>query len=1497
MIRNRHAGLTLLLVVGLAGCLTEFKPSNPYDAAMPIEQQQPGRIVGEVTLEGGGTREGVLITAGTETATTDVEGAFSVGGLEPGFYNLTISNDGFETLSISSIGVTVGSQTELPTVQLVLARGSVSGTVSLADSDASGGVLVELTDGAVAYTTGTDASGAYSINGVPEGIFSLSAKRDGYLQAGHDVVTVTGGAALEVESIILSPFAGTLVLAGGANWATTRLVDVAIAADGATSMRLWQSSTQADTEWRDYNAATTFALEGDEGDEQVVYAQLRDANGNSTQVVYDAIALDTIAPVPATQALILGQANDELTFTNSLSLPLSLGASEADEMQVSVCDNTIITAPLCNTGTWVAFSNSALALLPPGDCQSVGCKEVQVQFRDFAGNQSEVVTANITLDATPPEPPHFQTESFVVNIRDDDGDDDSRLINGVALYRVRLFKEVADTFFHSYEILGAPDVYDDFETVEDDQSTPDNVDFFVRIAQGSTTGERPYLNRAINNIRLRARDRAGNLSAETNIVIIEDSSPPPAPLLRTTPQVVNADTFTVKLKPLCRAPTRPHLLSIDGTGDGGATGVNVGIGGVLDEEIVCDDFEDATFSHYELRGGGYTSPTAVTAVDNFSFDLNEGDGGDRNCLCANDANGQLPAINTDLCSNNLKVRAVDAAGNMSGWAAVAICEDSVEPGQPEIVTQEATVNADSVSLFFETYADDNSGVSYEIRDPADVWHQVSLNDPRVQERDGRPWAVTVGLRPDSDNLFLVRAVDAAGNRGLETEELIHEQSTRLAVSNPLPSRAPDVYGDYVAYRYRAGVDAKDAVHLLNLRTGDDQSISTPGALNEPFLSDDVRTGPVIRGRSVFWSDSLGRVLFYDIAEGAASVVRSHTPDAIVDGTPRCDVEQSRRVSVAGEVASDGISVVFVDGDMVDQSGACVDSETEAVGFSSFGYCEQASNCAWDQDAMDYFEPRAHLSEVAWLPSPRLSCRRALVQAVVNDGSGGISYRLLLFNLGRDVIDNPQSPTLSNPRLLHESPSPIQTALTCRFAVWQAQGSEDVQVMDIARIDSLGVAQTRTLSPAPALENATASESKLVYLAKAPCESPDCNAAEQVLQVWQYDLNRGGAPGIVSRSDVAQSSPSVSGQRVVWVDARAGVEGIYVNDLVTTKWLAIGGDSQGDASVRGHTVSYIHSGASSSTLVTVDLNTGSFEDVGVEGAFVGGADQVALADSDGDSIGSTLVFTPGDDSSGDSGLTWASPQDGAEGAAGGLGDGEIGATAPVSSLDVDGRGLVWSEDNGLGGSAIFAFEMGSGDAPMKLTGSAAANARPRISGKLVVWVDGDGSIMSCRVCLPGDDGPCPGNNDVGECLLGGTVLASLEPGGQLLNPDLTEHTLLRDRGLVAWANFQSREIEGVFITPETGMALPGHPVFSLSTSQADATGDYYEARNPGVGERYVAWEDARNGNWDIFVYHISSATQLQLTDDPSSQLGAKVYRRQVVWTDYRFGSADVFYWRQ
>lgn len=136
-------------------------------------------VTGSVTLELLSDYSGALVTATNladdtlvYSAITNSEGKFTLAGMTPGEYSVVISCNGYRTETLPTINIVSSSTTNLPVRNMLINRGTVSGTATLEGRSSSEGITVDLMRGSEVYeSTTTDESGSYSFY-VPQGNYS-----------------------------------------------------------------------------------------------------------------------------------------------------------------------------------------------------------------------------------------------------------------------------------------------------------------------------------------------------------------------------------------------------------------------------------------------------------------------------------------------------------------------------------------------------------------------------------------------------------------------------------------------------------------------------------------------------------------------------------------------------------------------------------------------------------------------------------------------------------------------------------------------------------------------------------------------------------------------------------------------------------------------------------------------------------------------------------------------------------------------------------------------------------------------------------------------------------------------------------------------------------------------------------------------------------------------------------------------------------------------------
>ena len=67
----------------------------------------------------------------------------------------------------------------------------------------------------------------------------------------------------------------------------------------------------------------------------------------------------------------------------------------------------------------------------------------------------------------------------------------------------------------------------------------------------------------------------------------------------------------------------------------------------------------------------------------------------------------------------------------------------------------------------------------------------------------------------------------------------------------------------------------------------------------------------------------------------------------------------------------------------------------------------------------------------------------------------------------------------------------------------------------------------------------------------------------------------------------------------------------------------------------------------------------------------------------------------------------------------------------------------------------------------------------------------------------------------------------------------------------------------------------------------------ESSYPAIYENKIVWTDKRNGNWDIYMYDISTSKEKRITSNSSDSVWPAIYGNKIVWMDNRNGDYDIY----
>ncbi len=182
----------------------------------------------------------------------------------------------------------------------------------------------------------------------------------------------------------------------------TDKVQLELYAEGAVEMMVSNSIDMKGASWEPYSTTKDWTLVGQDG-LKTVYAQFRDKIGNVSTLAYARVGVDRQAPKDG-KITLLGQDRFGNTGTNSTIdnakyctninkyVTVRAYTDEADQMWISNSKDF-------SDGGWETYSLIKYNFILAGED---GEKTVWAKFRDKAGNETNPISASITLDRQEP---------------------------------------------------------------------------------------------------------------------------------------------------------------------------------------------------------------------------------------------------------------------------------------------------------------------------------------------------------------------------------------------------------------------------------------------------------------------------------------------------------------------------------------------------------------------------------------------------------------------------------------------------------------------------------------------------------------------------------------------------------------------------------------------------------------------------------------------------------------------------------------------------------------------------------------------------------------------------------------------------------------------------------------------------------------------------------------------------------------------------------------
>jgi len=203
-------------------------------------------------------------------------------------------------------------------------------------------------------------------------------------------------AAGKVSAIISAPIsldtglpAGTMVMNGGALFASSSIVNLTLSATDANGVASMQFSNDGINFFTPVPYATSYSVNLLPGDGvRTLLARFIDAAGNVSAAVSASI---TVSSVPATGGVVI---NGGAAFTGSAiaNLLISATATNATVTEMQISKDGVNYFP------FEPYATTRDVTLLPGD----GVKNIYIRFKDSLGNISAPVSDSIILDTTKP---------------------------------------------------------------------------------------------------------------------------------------------------------------------------------------------------------------------------------------------------------------------------------------------------------------------------------------------------------------------------------------------------------------------------------------------------------------------------------------------------------------------------------------------------------------------------------------------------------------------------------------------------------------------------------------------------------------------------------------------------------------------------------------------------------------------------------------------------------------------------------------------------------------------------------------------------------------------------------------------------------------------------------------------------------------------------------------------------------------------------------------
>jgi hypothetical protein len=352
-----------------------------------------GGVRGQVQLEGSDTHEGVVVeVVGTSvTAVSNSSGEFVIEGLEVGVYALSARKLGWLPASIPTVTVDADTTVDIGTVDLDINPGTVVGRVTREGEQLHDGITITLSPGSLSTTSAAD--GAFYINGVVQGAYTLVATSPGFTSASASLL-VSPGQTTTVPDLALAVPRGSVA-------GTVQVED-----GGQEEFE----SVRVDLFNPDYSDTSFVLVDGSYAFSDTptgTYSLVARLNGYVQDRV-DGIVV-TQGSTAAPRILVLRKSTGGFLicpparpcgarFTTDTGVSLQLDDDGGVWTSMRLSEDPTFTVVNPGDQPYVAFDSNPPFTLSGAD----GPKAIYAQYKDDLDNDSAILSAAITLDTAPP---------------------------------------------------------------------------------------------------------------------------------------------------------------------------------------------------------------------------------------------------------------------------------------------------------------------------------------------------------------------------------------------------------------------------------------------------------------------------------------------------------------------------------------------------------------------------------------------------------------------------------------------------------------------------------------------------------------------------------------------------------------------------------------------------------------------------------------------------------------------------------------------------------------------------------------------------------------------------------------------------------------------------------------------------------------------------------------------------------------------------------------